>query len=170
MLVIRDAVKEDVGTILKLIKMLAEYEKEPKAVEITEQDLLEDGFSSTSPPRFHCFIAEENGIPVGICLWFFVYSTWQGKFIHLEDLFVLPEYRHQGIGTQMLLHLVKIARNREKCMRLQWQVLDWNKSARAYYEKSVGARELMDPLWITCRMGPKEMDAFIDARTTKTEK
>lgn len=83
---------------------------------------------------------------------------------------MLPEYRHQGIGTQMLLHLVKIARNREKCMRLQWQVLDWNISARNYYEKSVGARELIDPLWITCRMGPKEMDAFIEARTTKTEK
>ena len=92
MLQIRAAQSEDVGTILKLIRGLAEYEHEPHAVEATEQDLLRDGFGDH--PRFHCALAEWNGEPVGFALYFYNYSTWKGRHgIFLDDLFVYPEHR-----------------------------------------------------------------------------
>jgi hypothetical protein len=77
MLVIRAAQPEDVGTILKLIRGLAEYEHEPQAAQATEEDLLRDGFGAE--PKFHCVLAEWEGAAVGFALYFYNYSTWKGR-------------------------------------------------------------------------------------------
>ena len=147
MLQIRAAQSEDVGTILKLIRGLAEYEHEPHAVEATEQDLLRDGFGDH--PRFHCALAEWNGEPVGFALYFYNYSTWKGRHgIFLDDLFVYPEHRGKGIGKALLLHVARIAAA-QHCGRYEWLVLDWNTPAIEFYE-SLGGKRMKQ--WLPVRV------------------
>jgi len=147
MLQIRAAQAEDVGTILKLIRGLAEYEHEPQAVEATEQDLLRDGFGDH--PCFHCALAEWNGEPVGFALYFFNYSTWKGRpGIFLDDLFVYPEHRGKGIGKALLLHVARIAAA-QHCGRYEWLVLDWNTPAIEFYE-SLGGKRMKQ--WLPVRV------------------
>jgi GNAT superfamily N-acetyltransferase len=147
MLLIREAQPEDVGTILTLIRGLAEYEHEPLAAQATEQDLLRDGFGCE--PKFRCIIADWDGAAVGFALYFYNYSTWKGRpGIYLEDLFVWPEYRGQGIGKALLLHVARIA-VAENCGRYEWQVLDWNTPAIEFYE-SLGARRMQQ--WLPMRV------------------
>ena len=147
MLQIRAAQPEDVGTILKLIRGLAEYEHEPQAVEATEQDLLRDGFGEH--PRFHCALAEWNGNPVGFALYFYNYSTWKGRHgIFLDDLFVYPEHRGKGIGKALLLHVARIAAA-QNCGRYEWLVLDWNTPAIEFYE-SLGGKRMSQ--WLPVRV------------------
>ena len=161
MLRLRPAVPSDVPTILAFIHELALYEREPDAVLATEADLLRDGFGPT--PRFTCVIAEidEAGdssqstsnqqpttgnllaTPVGFALYFTSYSTWRGHHgIRLEDLYVTPSRRGQGIGKALLAHLARIAVD-QGCPRLEWDVLAWNTPAIAVYEK-VGAHILTE--------------------------
>jgi len=152
MLKIREAKAEDVGTILKLIRGLAEYEKAPEAVEATEEDLLRDGFSH--PPRFQCALAEWDGEPVGFALYFYNYSTWKGRHgIFLEDLFVYPEYRGKGIGKALLLHVARIAAA-QNCGRYEWLVLDWNTPAIEFYE-SLGGKRMKE--WLPVRVEGKAL-------------
>ena len=106
MLTLRPATPSDVPHILAFIRELAAYEREPDAVLATEADLLRDGFpadESKAPRRFHSLIAEWNGQPAGFALYFYSYSTWEGRAgIYLEDLFVRPEFRGKGIGKALL--------------------------------------------------------------------
>ncbi|WP_213806028.1 GNAT family N-acetyltransferase [Granulicella sp. dw_53] len=136
MLTIRPATPHDVPQILTFIRELALYEREPDAVVATEADLLRDGFGPT--PRFQCVIADHEDAPAGFALYFTSYSTWLGHHgIRLEDLYVTPAKRGQGIGKALLAHLARIAVE-EGCPRLEWDVLAWNASAIAVYE-SIGA-------------------------------
>jgi GNAT superfamily N-acetyltransferase len=147
MLNIRCADANDVGTILNFIRALAEYEHLSRAVVATERDLLRDGFGAE--PKFRCVIAEWNQAPVGFALYFYNYSTFQGRpGIFLEDLFVNPEFRGKGIGKALLLHLAKVA-VRENCGRYVWQVLDWNKPSIEFYQ-SLGAKLMSE--WLTMRV------------------
>jgi GNAT superfamily N-acetyltransferase len=147
MLQIRAAQAEDVETILKLIRGLAEYEHEPQAVEATEQDLLRDGFGAH--PCFHCALAEWQGEPVGFALYFYNYSTWKGRpGIFLDDLFVYPEHRGKGIGKALLLHVARIAAS-QNCGRYEWLVLDWNTPAIEFYE-SLGGKRMKQ--WLPIRV------------------
>ena len=147
MLSIRKAVRADVPKILALIRELAEYEKKSHEVRATEADLLRDGFSDA--PRFFVEIAEWDGAPAGFALWFFNYSTFQGRpGVYLEDLFVRPLFRGRGIGKALLVHLARRA-TAEGCGRFQWQVLDWNAPAIGFYE-TLGAKALKE--WITMRV------------------
>jgi len=147
MLHIRAAQPEDVGTILELIRGLAEYEHEPQAAQATEEDLLRDGFGSV--PRFHCVIADWDGTPAGFALYFYNYSTWKGRAgIFLEDIFVWPQYRRNGIGKALLLHLARIA-VAEHCGRYEWMVLDWNTPAIEFYE-ALGAKQMKE--WLPMRV------------------
>src|SRR3989442_6546336 len=97
MLKIRKASVEDVPLILSFIRELAEYEREPGAVQAREDDLIRDGFSTN--PKFRVIIAELDGQPVGMAFFFHHYSTWQGRHgLFLEDLFVRPQFRRKGIS------------------------------------------------------------------------
>lgn len=137
----RTAAAADVPTIHSLVRELAEYEREPHAVKIGEADMLRDGFPPDgSNPYFECLIAEEDGETAGIALYFPVYSTWRGRCIHLEDLFVRPQFRGRGIGKALLARVAALAVERG-CALLYWHVLDWNQPAIGFY-KSLGAAPL----------------------------
>ncbi|MEI9983686.1 MAG: GNAT family N-acetyltransferase [Aliidongia sp.] len=127
---IRDAVPEDVPAILRMIRELAEFERQPDAVVATEADLLRDGWGPQK--RFACRIGEFEGAVAGFALWFPNYSTWEGRAgIYLEDLYVSPAVRGHGVGEQMIVDLAQIA-IREGFRRLDLSVLDWN-PARNFY-------------------------------------
>jgi len=147
MLTIRPATAADVPLILAFIRELAEYEREPQAAVATQADLLRDGFGPE--PKFRVDIAEWSGEPAGFALYFWNYSTWQGKpGLYLEDLFVRPRFRGKGIGKALLVHLARVAL-KNNCGRLVWQVLDWNTPAIEFYE-SLGASVMKE--WLTMRV------------------
>jgi GNAT superfamily N-acetyltransferase len=128
---IRAATAADVPQILTFVRALAEYEREPDAVAATEADFLRDGFGPN--PFYFCLIAESNEAPAGFALYFFNYSTWLGRpGLYLEDLFVLPGFRGLGVGKALLQRVAAIAVEKG-CLRLQWEVLDWNKPAIDFY-------------------------------------
>jgi GNAT superfamily N-acetyltransferase len=140
-LTIRTATPADVPTILRFIRELALYEREPDAVVATEDDLLRDGWGPT--PRFRAMIAEADAEAVGFALYFTSYSTWRGHHgIRLEDLYVTPSMRGKGIGKALLAQLARVAID-EGCPRLEWDVLEWNAPAIAVYER-VGAHILTE--------------------------
>ena len=127
----RLATKDDMPRVLELIKELAVFEKEPNAVEVTLQMLLEDGFGSH--PKFTCFVAEVNQKVEGMALVYMRYSTWKGEALHLEDLIVSEACRGLGIGSKLLDAVVNFGK--EKAVkRICWEVLDWNEPAIKFYE------------------------------------
>ena len=133
MLRLREATREDVGLILRFIRELAEYEREPEAVEATEADLLRDGFGER--PIYGCVLAEWDGEAAGFALYFTSYSTWKGRGgIHLEDIFVRPAMRGRGIGRALLRKVAAVAVQRG-CGRMQLDVLEWNETAIGFYER-----------------------------------
>lgn len=128
---IRRAQAEDAALILKFIKDLAAYEKLSHEVRASEADIARDLFGPE--PRVFCDIAEWNGAPVGFALWFYTYSTFQGRHgIWLEDLFVDPSVRGKGAGKALLVHLARRC-VRESLGRLEWWVLDWNEPSINFY-------------------------------------
>ena len=137
---IRHANKSDMPHVLKLIKELAVFEKEPDAVEVTVNDIENDGFGNN--PAFHCFVAEVNNNIEGMALVYYRYSTWKGKTLHLEDLIVSKNMRGSGIGSALLDEVVKYG-ERLRVKRITWEVLDWNEPAIVFYEKN-GATVMRD--------------------------
>lgn len=137
---IRIAKKEDMPQVLSLINQLAHFENEPDAVEITVDDLQNDGFGTQ--PAFLCFVAEVNHNVEGIALVFNRFSTWKGKILHLEDLIVSESMRGLGLGTALLDEVVKHAHSLG-VRRINWEVLNWNTPAITLYEKK-GANVLRD--------------------------
>ena len=149
---IRPATIDDVQNIFKLIQALAEYEKLTHQVTGTPDSLREHLFGSQVYAE--AIVTEMNEQIIGFALFFPNYSTFLTKpGIYLEDLFVLPQYRRQGIGTAMLSYLGKLALERD-AGRLEWSVLDWNKSAIAFYQR-MGAKILPD--WRTCRITAQDL-------------
>jgi GNAT superfamily N-acetyltransferase len=142
---IRRAEKGDENAILGLIKGLAEYEKEPEAVINTAEQLAIDLFQDNI---CEAFVAESDGGIVGFALYYSSYSTWNGRCVYLEDLYVLPEHRRTGVGKDLFDAVVNIAKER-RVKRLDWQVLDWNEPAIRFYEKE-GAT--IDKEWYNGRM------------------
>ena len=138
MLSIRAATVEDVKLLSKLIRELAEYENELDLVQITEADLARDGFGRQ--PKFRVLLAYWDQEPAGYALFFDFYSTWRGRQMFLEDLFVREAFRGRKIGKGLLAAVASIA-VREKCHALRWEVLDWNHTAVEFY-KSLGAEFL----------------------------
>jgi GNAT superfamily N-acetyltransferase len=137
-LILREATPADVPRIHAFIRALAEFEREPHAVLLTEADLLRDGFGPV--PLFHCLLAEYHHAPAGFALYFSTYSTWTGPGVHLEDLFVHPDFRGKGIGKALITRVAAIA-HAQGCHRMQWNVLDWNTPAIDFYD-SLGAHPL----------------------------
>jgi GNAT superfamily N-acetyltransferase len=146
-LTISSATVDDVPLILRLITALADYEKLTHQVVATEAALRDSLFGAS--PAAHVVIARVGGEPAGFALWFYNYSTFLAKpGLYLEDLFVLPERRGQGIGRALLRHLAGIA-VRRGCGRMEWAVLDWNEPAIGFY-KRLGATVMED--WRICRL------------------
>lgn len=152
---IREARPEDAGRILELIRELAAFEKEPEAVIIDQADILKNGFSSN--PLFSTFVAEINQEIVGIALFYYRYSTWKGKTIHLEDLIVTQKARGTGAGTALYKAVLERAKS-EGLQRVEWAVLDWNEAAISFYEKS-GAKVLPD--WRVCQMDAEALENYL---------
>lgn len=147
MLTIRPSQKPDIPLILQFIRELAEYEKLLEHAVATDADLLRDGWGPE--PKFRSIIAEWDGAPAGFGLYFYNYSTFQGRpGLYVEDVFVRPAFRRLGIGKAIFVHLAQEA-VRQNCGRFQWQVLDWNKPAIDFYE-SLGAKCMSE--WLTMRM------------------
>lgn len=129
-----------------LIQELADYEKAGDEVAITPSDLIRDGFSERK--AFETLVADLEGQVVGFVLYFPYYSTWKGACIKLEDFVVKSKYRRQGIGL-LLFDALLAEVKRKGAKRLDWQVLDWNEPAIAFYKK-IGAS--LNREWIDCRL------------------
>jgi GNAT superfamily N-acetyltransferase len=140
--IIRPAEERDIPTILDLIRQLALFEKAPEKVENTEAALLDDGFGPN--PVYTAFIAERDGQPVGFTLSYIRYSTWRGKVLYLEDIFVPQKYRGLGVGKKLMQNQIDYARTMGYPY-VCFQVLDWNQSALDFY-KPFGAE--FDSEWV----------------------
>ncbi|MEH2081591.1 MAG: GNAT family N-acetyltransferase [Nostoc sp.] len=146
-LIVRFVEPADCSVLFKLIEGLAEYEKLSHAIAGNALALQEHLFGSRR--YVEAILAESANQAVGFALFFHNYSTFLTKpGIYLEDLFVLPEYRRQGIGKALLTKVAQIAVERD-CGRLEWSVLDWNESAQEFYRR-MGASILDD--WRICRV------------------
>ena len=147
MLTIRPAVPSDNALIRAYIAELADYERAPEKAVATEADLARHVFGEH--PLVRVEMAEWEGRPAGFALWFFNFSSWEGKpGVYLEDLWVRPEFRGKGIGKALLQHLAKRAVE-HGCTRYVWQVLDWNTPSIDFY-KAMGAQVMTE--WLTCRV------------------
>ena len=144
---IRPAAERDVPLLLCLIKELAEYERLSHEVVATEADIRRGLFSEH--PVAEAIIGEWGNEPVGFALFFHNFSTFRGRpGIYLEDLYVRAHHRGRGFGRRLLVHLARMARERQ-CARLEWAVLDWNALAIKAYRR-VGAAPLDE--WTTYRL------------------
>jgi len=144
---ITEATERDVAVILDLIRQLAEYERLADRVTATEEQLRRTLFGSR--PAAEVLLAAAGGETVGFAVFFHNYSTFLAKpGLYLEDLFVKPHARGQGIGTALLARLAQLAVDRD-CGRVEWAVLDWNEPSIRFYE-SLGAVPLND--WTTFRL------------------
>ncbi len=152
-LLVRPASSIDSTTIHSFIRGLAEYERLGHEVEITLADVERDLFGAA--PRLFCDIAEIGGKPIGFAIWFYNYSTFQGRHgIYLEDLFVVPEARGLGGGKALLCSLAQRCAT-EGLGRLEWAVLDWNAPSIAFYD-SLGATAKTE--WITRRLSGEALE------------
>jgi len=129
----RPATRQDLPTILTLIKELAEYERLSHEVVATEQLLEQHLFGPQ--PKAEVILAELENQPVGFALFFHNFSTFLARpGIYLEDLYVKPEARGKGIGKQLMIKVAQIAVERD-CGRFEWAVLDWNEPSIEFYRK-----------------------------------
>ena len=154
--IIRKAKKSDTEAIFSLVKELAIFEKEPGAVIINKKTIKEHGFGKK--PLFKCFVAELNEKVVGIALFYPRYSTWKGPTLHLEDLIVTKEMKGRGIGSMLYTAFLEYA-YKAGVERAEWAVLDWNRPAINFYQKS-GAKVLND--WRTVQMDKKSIQNYDD--------
>ncbi|XP_032767951.1 diamine acetyltransferase 2 isoform X1 [Rattus rattus] len=159
---IREAKESDCGDIMRMIRELAEFEKLSHQVKISEEALRADGFGEN--PFFHCLVAEiipapgepQGSLVVGYGLYYFIYSTWTGRNIYLEDIYVMPKYRGQGIGTKIIKKVAEVAL-RKGCSQFRLAVLNWNKKAVNLY-KFLGAQDLTESEgWLSFRFEGEAM-------------
>src|SRR5690606_16876637 len=154
---IRKFKREDLPEILELIQELADFEKEPEAVEVTTEILEKEGLSDN--PLFTCFVAEVDGKIEGMALVYFRFSTWKGRTVHLEDLIVRKNKRGTGLGSALYRKVIEYALE-QGVKRCEWVVLDWNTPAIEFYERS-GATVFQD--WNIVQMNEEAMKKMISA-------
>jgi GNAT superfamily N-acetyltransferase len=134
---LRDAVPGDEALVLHFVRELAEYERLAHEVHATEEALRQSLFGT--PPRGHALIAGQDGAEVGFAVWFFTLSTFDGRpGLYVEDVFVTPPARGQGIGRAIFRDLARRALA-AGCTRMEWTVLDWNAPAIGFY-RGIGAQ------------------------------
>ncbi|HQZ13430.1 MAG TPA: GNAT family N-acetyltransferase [Devosia sp.] len=155
---IRRAVPGDEALVLGFVRDLAKYENLLHEVELTEADLERDLFGTA--PGVFCELAHWDGAPAGFALWYFTYSTFQGRHgIWLEDLYVDPALRGKGIGKALLAALARRCID-ENLGRLEWAVLDWNQPSIDFY-RAQGA-VMMDE-WERCRVSGEALQRLASA-------
>lgn len=155
-MLVRRATAADMPSVLELIKELAAFEKEPDAVVITADDLIRDGFLDA--PLFYAFVAEINNEIIGTALYYYRYSTWKGKTIHLEDLIVRQSNRGTGAGFALYSEIIKQGK-KDGVRRIEWAVLDWNTAAIEFYKKS-GAHHYTN--WDVVQMDEAGINLFVE--------
>lgn len=152
---LRDATPDDVSTIVRFVRALAEYENLLHEAVGTEADFAAALFGAS--PRAHALIVEIGDEPVALCVWYRTFSTFTARHgLWVEDVFVDPAHRGQGIGRAIFRHLARLAKA-EGGARLEWNVLDWNDSAIAAY-RAMGARGLEQ--WTMQRVDGEALDAL----------
>jgi GNAT superfamily N-acetyltransferase len=158
-MLLRPAREADLDTIIALIRGLAEYEREPDAVQPDREELRRNLFGER--PYAEVILAEDDsGAVAGFALFFHNFSTWLGKpGIWLEDLFVWPEQRGRGYGKALLTEVARIAVQRG-CGRFEWSVLDWNEPAIGFY-RSLGAVPMDE--WTTYRLAGEALERLAGA-------
>lgn len=141
---IRKAVRTDCARMMELIHELAVYEKAPDEVTVSLAHFEESGFGAN--PVWWAFVAEVQGVVIGMALYYVRYSTWKGQRMYLEDILVTETMRGQKIGS--LLFDTLIVEAKEKGFNgMNWQVLDWNEPAINFYKKY---KANFDPEWVNC--------------------
>lgn len=155
--VVRPASVDDVPLILRFIRELAAYERAEQEVVATEASLRASLFGEDA--RAHALVCRVAGADAGFAVYFFNYSTWQGRpGLYLEDLYLSPAYRKIGAGRKMLQHLARIAVARG-CGRFEWSVLDWNEPAISFYQ-SIGAIPMDE--WVRYRLAGEALTKFAE--------
>lgn len=153
--VIRKAAREDAATIFRFVCDLARFEKALDQVETTEEGLAEAIFGAGSVTEG--LIAEVDGKPAGFAVYYFSFSTWQGRNgVYLEDLYVSPEFRGAGLGRALMQAVAKVGLDRG-CGRMEWSVLDWNENAIRVYD-GVGGKPQNE--WIRYRLENSTLTNF----------
>lgn len=153
--IVRGAQARDVGIIMKFIRGLAEFEHLADRVTANEESLIRHLFGDRAYAE--CLIADVAGEPAGFALYFHNFSTFTGKpGIYLEDIFVEPAFREQGVGLALFRELAGIALARD-CARLEWAVLDWNENAIRFYRR-LGAEPMSG--WTVQRLSRNEIEAL----------
>lgn len=152
---IEDATPDDIPSIVKLVRQLAEYEKLADQMIATEDDFERALFGADR--RARALVAFADATPVGFALYFHTFSTFLGKpGIYLEDIFVDAEYRGKGIGSGLLKRIARIARE-ENCGRVEWAVLNWNRPSIDFYHR-LGAVTMED--WRIFRVTGEALEAL----------
>jgi GNAT superfamily N-acetyltransferase len=149
MITIRKAIQADIPDIIALVKELALFEKAPEEVTVTAEDYLQNGFKENR--LFDCNLAYFDGELAGFSLWYFRFSTWKGKRLYLEDLYVREQFRGKGIGKILLNQVIDEAKVTQ-CSGLMWQVLEWNEPAIKFYKKY---NAQLDGEWINVNLSIK---------------
>lgn len=151
----RKAKDGDEGDILRLVQALADYENASDAVKATVPSLRAILFGDN--PRAFAHVAEQDGRVVGIAVWFFNFSTWTGRHgIYLEDLFIEPSVRGQGVA-RLLFQALAVEAKAQDCARIEWAVLDWNELGKGLYRR-LGAHHKAD--WEPWRLDGAALDAL----------
>jgi GNAT superfamily N-acetyltransferase len=179
MISVREATPEDVAQMHQMINELAEYEKAPEEVVATELDLMKALFgrdfsspefdqhdsisnsgSANTPhgqPAVYAFVIEDPNDSeqlAGMAIWFLNYSTWDGTHgVYLEDLYVRPQFRGQGMGKALMKRLAQVCIDNDYS-RFQWWVLDWNQPAIEVY-RAMGAKAMDE--WTVYRVSGQEL-------------
>lgn len=149
---IRVAKHLDIPSILGLIKELAIFERQPNAVILSESEM--EGAVFGENPWVFVYVAEIENKVVGMALFYYGFSTWKGRSLHLEDLIVNENYRKLGIGKALMNQVIEVAKS-EKVERMSWEVLDWNEPAIKFY-KSLNTQFYKD--WWLCRLFKEQLE------------
>lgn len=142
---IRSVKRGDEHVLIELIQQLADYENEPDAVENTPEQLAYDLFDD---PICEAIVIEKDDQVLGFAIFYTSYSTWKGRCLYLEDLYVRPEARGTGAGSRLFDYLVNLSKER-RCARMDWQVLNWNEPAIQFYKRK---QATLDEEWINGRL------------------
>ncbi len=154
---LREATPADVPAVLRLVRGLAEYERMLHRVTATEADFAHALFGPR--PLAEAMLAEVENRAVGVAIWYYLFSTFTAQpMLYLEDIFVEPAHRSQGIGLTLFRRLAQIARARN-CLFMEWSVLNWNQPAIDFYRR-IGAQPVTD--WTVQRLDAKGMAALAE--------